>query len=231
MFAKKKNILSKQNQILFEVLLLLLYFLLAGLFLDLTKPILVTVINGTELNTGDVIKYITHNIIIFSTSVCCLIVFQYKFISYIIVGGLFALVGFLNSVFITLSIITVVWHCGIGAFLVMSLMLCYVYNDLKKDLTKIKNIEHSKMISLKTDIWEILKIVIQITLYFCVITGVCMTILFNKGDETVDKKLDAIQMVVGFIFCGFSVYIWGFHRGYNILGAIRNREVHSTRDT
>ena len=210
-----KSLLSSASKFNSTNILILLYFFLGGILFDLSSY-LIEFIQIKQITPlfEHFINYSFSNLIGFLLSLLFLVIIKPQYTLYFFIAASLTSIGFINIVIDGIGIITVVWHLAFGC---ISAILLYfsnyfhvttdIYNRLldtnyKRDI--------NKLILLKEEIWMLLKIVIQFTLTFGVLTGVCMTILFKDEYTSLDKKAVSIEMVVGFAICILSLYIWIF---------------------
>lgn len=136
-----------------------------------------------------------------------------------ICGVLIGVVGYGYILFDEIGIITVVWHGGFGTFLFGAMLTHSIYTSIEASIAARIEVGmgeqpgrlerfRSELPGLRTDLWGVLKILIQGVLGLAAITGVTMSILFGRGFESVAVKVMAVKMASGFFICGLALYVF-----------------------
>ena len=186
------------------------YFFIASIAFDYTRDffqILITEssfqqVTGIFFYVNSVIFIVSLIILLFVRNIINLMVLQ---------SLLYGSAGFLIAILDSIGIIAITWHGIYGFFVGLSYLSFLFFEGYEANLNNSfehKNDATAVILNLKDDLWSLLKIVIQFSVAFIAITGVCMSILFGPEFDSLDSKLSAIRMVVGFAFCMGAIFIW-----------------------
>ncbi len=205
-------------------IIIIVYFFMASLSLDFVVP-LINVFSAEKSPSfgGKLHFYLLSNIVIFILAFILVSLIKNIYVLAPLIAISFGIVGYLHSVVHSVGIIKVVWHGMLGAFAGSILFLYPIIIKIEHSLGYAKNTEKQKILSLKDDLWTVLRLVVQVVMAFGVLTGVCMTILFREGFDDSEYILNAIRMVTGMGFCMGGVYFWSIYPSMKVLDKIRER--------
>lgn len=205
-------------------IIIIVYFFIASLSLDFVVP-LINIFSEDKIPLfgGKLHFYLLCNIAILLLVFILVSLVKNIYILAPLIAVSFGIVGYLHSVVYSAGIIKVVWHGVVGAFVGSILFIHPMITRIEHSLGHAKKTENKKILSLKDDLWTLLRLVVQVVMAFGVLTGVCMTILFRGGFDNTGYILNAIQMVTGVGFCVGGVYFWSIYPCVRLLDKIRER--------
>jgi hypothetical protein len=139
----------------------------------------------------------------------------------IILGIFFGITGFIVSAFVNISIILVVWHGIMAAFLGG---IFIIYDRLMRYSSQSNIVSTRENLTIiKNDIFELFKIIVQVFVACTATIGVCMSILFRFDLNDKELKIDAIWIVVGFGFCVAALVFWIILPIFKVLNEVNDK--------
>ena len=235
----KYSIKGKKMKRIYDAIHLLVFFTFGSLAFDLANPetgISISLIDIVNINqfvlppySKDMIPYFVYsNIIAGFVSFIFLLLIRKPLYRAPAAGFSFGIVGYVHTLFGFPGIINVVWHGVIGIILFALIIMndiafdigspLFKYSDISLDLDETqRNQIVEKVIQIRTELWDLIKLLGQMLLSFSAITGVVMTILFRQGYQDISIKLMGIQIASGFFICCTSLYLWVAAPSINLL--------------
>lgn len=201
------------------------YFWVSGTVLDAIKPFLnhATDTNGPYPLTL-LLSYGLANLAALSGSAAAVVLISREMVRQPIIAVILASVGVAEYAIVAPGVIQIFVHLAIGGVAGLSLFLGSLLFELAASLVADRHLSQVTLSSIKEDVWTILKLVLQVLLSLGAITGVCMTILFDGGFESLAYKLNAVELIIALGACGGGAYVFVIAPCRSALSLVRRRE-------